>query len=763
MGYDPEPIGVTEVTLPADLVELTERLARSAHDTWARRRLEEGWRCGPRRNDAAKEHPCLVPYEELPDAEKEYDRRVSLGTVKALMALGYRIERPTGARPDAAGVPPSAAELPTSLELLRAPTALGLRELLALWHGRDPQAWAESPEPFALLGERILRLGAPLAAYDVLAAGLTAHPAAVRLRQLQGLALARSGAPRKANEMLQALVAEGQADSETLGILARTFKDLSAGGATPDERRSLLWQAHARYRDAYRLAVASDDPDGAIYAGINAASTGLLLDDGETARRLAREVQGWCQQRLIRSANYWAEATLGEAALILGEWEGAERHYTRAGALGEGNLGDLASTRRQVRLLLRHMGRDPGQYDRCFRIGPVVVFAGHRIDEPGRDVPRFPAALEPAVTGALAERLAALGASVGFASAANGADLLFLEALRARGGDIHVVLPYDREQFRKDQVALGGTSGWEERFDRVLAQAAEVVVTSEQSAPEAPTVFEYANTFLYGWARLRAEQLETELVPLAVWDGQAGDGPGGTAGAVAEWRASGHQVEIIDLAAMLRGTPGGARAVPRAAGTGSPAAPAPPTSTAQTVMAMLFADAVGFSKLTETQVLRFMEHFLGAIAELVAAAAAGRSPFAPVAKNTWGDGLYFVFESARDAGRFAVELCERVDGTDWTAHGLPANLNLRVALHAGPVYVYRNPVTGQQPDYTGTHVSRAARIEPITPPGHVYASQPFAALAAAQGTTDFTCDYVGQTPLAKGYGTFPTYHVRRLR
>ena len=58
-------------------------------------------------------------------------------------------------------------------------------------------------------------------------------------------------------------------------------------------------------------------------------------------------------------------------------------------------------------------------------------------------------------------------------------------------------------------------------------------------------------------------------------------------------------------------------------------------------------------------------------------------------------------------------------------------------------------------------VEFAARIEPITPPGQVYASQAFAALAAAQGVTEFTCDYVGQTPLAKGYGTFATYHVHR--
>jgi class 3 adenylate cyclase len=94
--------------------------------------------------------------------------------------------------------------------------------------------------------------------------------------------------------------------------------------------------------------------------------------------------------------------------------------------------------------------------------------------------------------------------------------------------------------------------------------------------------------------------------------------------------------------------------------------------------------------------------------------------------------------------------------------GLPSELNLRIALHAGPAYACTDPVT-RAPNFIGTHVSRAARIEPITPPGQVYASQAFAALAEAQGVTEFTCDYVGQTPLAKKYGTFPTYHVRRGR
>ena len=171
-------------------------------------------------------------------------------------------------------------------------------------------------------------------------------------------------------------------------------------------------------------------------------------------------------------------------------------------------------------------------------------------------------------------------------------------------------------------------------------------------------------------------------------------------------------------------------------------------------MAMLFADAVNFSKLTEQQIPLFLNHFLGAIGKLIST-----SPHAPSIKNTWGDGLYFVFADVRDAGLFALDLCELMVSTDWSKKGLPKAINLRIALHAGPVYSCVDPVTGQA-SFTGTHVSRAARIEPITPPGQVYASQAFAALSAAQGVKEFTCDYVGQTPLAKGYGTFATYHVR---
>jgi class 3 adenylate cyclase len=154
-------------------------------------------------------------------------------------------------------------------------------------------------------------------------------------------------------------------------------------------------------------------------------------------------------------------------------------------------------------------------------------------------------------------------------------------------------------------------------------------------------------------------------------------------------------------------------------------------------------------------VLRFVEHFLGLVGEV-----AGKVSPQPLLRNTWGDGLYFVLENARQAGLLALDLCDSIAAADWKRKDLP-DLNLRIGLHAGPVYwVKQNPVT-QRDDFVGAHVSRAARIEPIAPKGGVYASEQFAALAAVEGVDEFTCDYVGQTPMAKGYGVFPTYVVRR--
>lgn len=90
--YQPTPIDTSAVPLAPDLARLLDKLAENVHEHWAQQRLREGWAYGPRRDDARKEHPCLVPFAALSEAEKEYDRITAGETLKTIMALGYRIQ-----------------------------------------------------------------------------------------------------------------------------------------------------------------------------------------------------------------------------------------------------------------------------------------------------------------------------------------------------------------------------------------------------------------------------------------------------------------------------------------------------------------------------------------------------------------------------------------------------------------------------------------------------------------------------------------------
>lgn len=90
--YTPQPIDTSDVQLPAELEELVEKMAKNTHDVWAKNRIQQGWIYGSQRSDNLKLHPDLVPYEELPELEKEYDRNTSIETLKLILKLGFKIQ-----------------------------------------------------------------------------------------------------------------------------------------------------------------------------------------------------------------------------------------------------------------------------------------------------------------------------------------------------------------------------------------------------------------------------------------------------------------------------------------------------------------------------------------------------------------------------------------------------------------------------------------------------------------------------------------------
>ena len=91
--YTPKPVDISDVELDSSLMELVEVMAKNVHEVWAETRIKDGWRYGETRNDERLEHPCLIPYEELPDSEREYDRNTAIGTLKLIHKLGFKITK----------------------------------------------------------------------------------------------------------------------------------------------------------------------------------------------------------------------------------------------------------------------------------------------------------------------------------------------------------------------------------------------------------------------------------------------------------------------------------------------------------------------------------------------------------------------------------------------------------------------------------------------------------------------------------------------
>ncbi|MEY2541195.1 MAG: hypothetical protein QOI22_797, partial [Verrucomicrobiota bacterium] len=508
---------------------------------------------------------------------------------------------------------------------------------MSIWRARAHEEGSGSPAIFRCLGERILAQGEPLLAYDVVIAGLATWPKDVRLRQLQGLALARSGATERAIAILENLRDESQADEETRGMLARTYKDLAATATSTEQREGLLKRAAEIYGEAYQAT-------GGYWTGINAATMNLLVGEKERACEIASKVRDQCLKEVADPTgdSYWELAALGEAALICRDWPQAEEWYARAAEQGKNRYGDLDSSRRNARLILRYWNENPSWIDKYLRVPSVIVFAGHMIDRPDRGEPRFPRELEKPVAKEIRERLEALQPGFGFSSAACGSDILFLEAMLDRGAEVCVVLPYNEEEFVRDSVEIVPNSKWRGRFDNVLARAARIITASNQRLEIGGVSYEFCNQLLLGLAAIRCRQLDSTLIPLAVWDGKPGDGPGGAASVVESWRALGYEPEIVDLAKISEDFCRGSGSLPvgRSEPDGQlrrPLQESRPTGAegfTSRIVAILFADAVGFSKLTEREVPQFVGEFLGTIARL-----SEKFTDKIMAKNTWGDGL----------------------------------------------------------------------------------------------------------------------------
>ena len=370
---------------------------------------------------------------------------------------------------------------------------------------------------------------------------LPAAETSLRARQLRALALSKLRRDDNALALLEPLFDHNEISVETGGILGGIYKRM---WQRTGDRAYLI-----RSLDTYAVTYAAT---GDSYVGINVASMALLLDRRDESARSAAAIRDQLLAQPELDLDHWGRATLAEAYLALGDVDNAARWYEKAAARALNWPQDVAVMRRQARLLLPKHGRDANALDASLPVPAVVAFSGHMTDAPDRPVPRFPESKVEAVRGRIRTWLRNHGGRVhGVASAARGADLLFLEQVLASNGTASVVLPFPAADFKT--VSVG--QGWDERFDAVLAhERVEVrppLVDKLPPEAEQPAAFERCNVAIVDEAERLAELFD-DAAPtlLTVWNGNPGDATGGTAHAVTVWRDRAHPAENIDLSQL---------------------------------------------------------------------------------------------------------------------------------------------------------------------------------------------------------------------
>ena len=537
--------------------------------------------------------------------------------------------------------------------------------------------------------------------------------------------------------------------TDIASLRGRLLKDRYERAPDAPDAPISLRRACDQYRAAYAIA---GDP----YPGINAASLSLLCGHVDTAKTLARAIIDSIEARPTAKRDCWDAATLAEAHLLLGDVAAAASGYVDARTMATGSAGVVATMRRQLALLARAVP-EAIKLRELLPAADVVAFAGHMIDAPGRAVPRFPAALAPDVKAALRNALAHLRDPVIYTSAACGADLLLIEAALERNCEVNIVLPFDRDDFVRTSVAVGGDA-WVRRFDVALSRASRVIMATEEGYLGDDALFAHAAIFVEGLAMLRAAQLQTAPRLLCLFDPADAARVGGTRESLERWTRNVGPPHVIDLRELRQRS--STAGEPVAGAQTAPAMPATPPAESverpsRALKTMLFADFAGYSRLHDAFAPLFQTRFLEIGARIIE-----QSTVKPLEAKTWGDAVYAVFESPVAGAEFALRFLERMLETDWTATGLPSTSQIRIALHAGPVFRAFDPVMGRDGHF-GSSVTRAARIEPVTPPGTVYASEAFAATLAATGQRGFMLEYIGKLALAKGYGESRIYRVGR--
>ena len=360
-----------------------------------------------------------------------------------------------------------------------------------------------------------------------------AHPGVTPARLFFGGAEADEAEPSEADEgRLPTLV------EDIAAIEARARKEMAFATDDSGSRRNYAAVSARLYQTVFAAT-------GGTYAGINAAMMSSVAGDAKRSAALARKIVTTLGKA---PQGYWANATLGEARLLLGEEKAALAGFGAAAREPDASDGKLSSTRLQLRRIGAHAGLSVERVLDRLPVGGVAVYCGRSFQGLDADAQED---LETALRPRIETALAAEGIRYVYGSLGSGADILFAEAALSAGCDLHVVLPLPVESFVAAAVAAGNAPGgpdrWSERFRTCLNRSTSLTAAIDFPAPKRALDAHLYRGFRLaaGLALLHADALTSEGVMLAASDGGAASNRTGIAQAMREWRAAGRRLVAI--------------------------------------------------------------------------------------------------------------------------------------------------------------------------------------------------------------------------
>ena len=571
------------------------------------------------------------------------------------------------------------------------------------------KTWLESGADWELeklitAGTRAIALSDSQLAINILRFATVEFESNTTVMYYLSLAYANSGSREEVYSHVEALLAKitGEDENyvESLCLMGRLEKDryIRLKGTSAGEKA--LVSALEAYHLAFEFSRKS-------FPGINAATLFLLAGDAGTSRLIASDI---IASNADDQDSLWQQASLGEANLLLENFKTAYSCYELVVALCGNDYGLLTSVKKHLPLIAEHIVV-PERFAKLLAGPTVCVFSGHMFDEEGRASPRFPVEIEQQVAEGISELIDSENIKIGYCSAANGGDLLFAQEMINRDLEVNIVIPFDKEVFRRGSVKRLVDRSKE--YWSVLDNASSVFIATEEADLGNPVLYAYAAELLEGYAKLRSTQFGSKVVMLAAIDRGKTGTVGGSSNLFERWRAAGMNVKVVDIAAIRGDEPEEVQSEPD-----SPQEARSLNREIKTVVEVIVQPGENLEQVSEELAARVPDQW----------------------QFMKGGGLNRAFATVLDAADYAYRLRAESKIINWQGHGLPEETTIQIALHTGPIFPSE---TNKKVEYFGSHVFHARDLAELTPAGCIYLTEQAAALLVTHGYESYLSDYLG--------------------